>query len=229
MEPVELKTYRARIGKAIRSLRASQGLSASAVAKILGVTQSTVSRIENSAASLSAEKLCLLARSFNQPLSFFVGEQSPVVQSEEDIIRAGLVQYGATHLKAKRTIDIREHYANYETFLNAALYEVSDPRLAAALATTLYQQAAANKLNILRATTSIQHVELARYLLNLLELLRKAIPKVERPSRERERVARVLGKLKAEVENHFKATPALSFSVKSSLEISLFINASLKP
>ena len=137
MEPVDVREFRGRIGRAIRKLRQEEGISASFLAKVLGVTQPTISRIENGTTSISAEKLCFLARSFNRPLSYFVGEQSPVHYDEDDILRAGLVAYGGTHLKAKRTISVEKYYRTYADFLNAALNEVGDARFAAALATTL--------------------------------------------------------------------------------------------
>jgi len=227
MAITEVRELRSRIGRAIKKLREEEGISAQYLAKVIGVTQPTVSRIESGAASISAENLFFVAKSFNRPISFFVGAQSPTVHDAQDILRAGLVQFGATHLKAKRSIDIKAHYRTYEDFLNAALYEVDDPRFAAALATTIYSRAAKGEINVLRATAGIQHEELARYLLSLLELLRKALPRVKRPSRERELVGRTVAKLKEEILGRFKTAPALIFSLKSSNEVSLFINASL--
>lgn len=227
MATTEVRELRSRIGRAIRKLREEEGISAQYLAKVIGVTQPTVSRIESGAGSISAENLLFIAKSFNRPISFFVGEQSPAVHDTLDILRAGLVQYGATHLKSKRGIDIKAHYRTYEDFLNAALYEVDDPRFAAALATTIYSQAAKGELNTLRASASIQHEELARYFLSLLELLRKALPRVKRPSRERELVGRTIDKLREEILNRFKTAPVLNFAIKSSNEVSLFINASL--
>jgi len=227
METAQIRELRIRIGRAIRNLRQEEGVSASYIAKVLGVSQSTVSRIESGVLSLPAEKLCFLAQSFNRPLSFFVGEQSLATYSAEDILRAGLVQYGATHLKAKRTIDAREHFKTYEAFLNAALYEVSDPRFAAALATTVYLQAAQNKINPIRLVAGLQHRELARYLLTILWFLGKALHNVKRPSIERKRVGRSIKKLSDEIEQKYHTTQASPFSIKNSDEISLFINESM--
>ncbi len=227
MESTQIRALRGRIGRAIGTLREEERISAAYLGKVLGVSQPTVSRIESGALSLSAEKLCFLAQSFNRPLSFFVGEQNPTTYRNEDILRAGLVQYGAAHLKAKRTIDAREHYKTYEEFLNAALYEVGDPRFAAALATTIYRQAANNALNPIRVVAGVQHTELARYLLSILSFLKKALPQVKRPSVERKRVGRMVEKLKEELERNYATTQATVFSIKSSDEVSLFINESM--
>lgn len=228
METKEIRALRSRIGSAIRKLRQEERVSTSYLAKVLGVAQSTISRIESGTLSLPAEKLCFLAQSFNRPLSFFVGEQNPTAYSNEDILRAGLVQYGAAHLKAKRTIDVREHYKTYEEFLNAALYEVSDPRFAAALATTIYSQAAQNKINPIRIVAGLQHRELARYLLALLWFLKKALRNVKRPSLERKRVECVVKKLEEEIGRQCDTVQASPFSLKSSDDVSLFINESLR-
>lgn len=228
METKQIKELRSRIGRAIRKLRQEEGVSTSYIAKVLGVSQSTISRIESGTLSLQAEKLCFLAQSFSRPLSFFVGEQSPTTFTSEDVLRAGLVQYGAAHLKAKRTIDVKEHYKTYEEFLNAVLYEVGDPRLAAALATTIYAQAAQNKINPIRVVAGLQHRELARYLLALLWFLKKALHNVKRPSLERKRVERVVTKLVEEIGRQYETTQASPFSLKSSDDVSLFINESLR-
>jgi transcriptional regulator with XRE-family HTH domain len=228
MESTKIRELRTRIGRAVRTLRKEERISASYLAKVLGVSQSTVSRIESGVLSLPAEKLCFLAQSFNRPLSFFVGEQSTTTYSNEDILRAGLVQYGASQLKAKRTIDVHEHYRTYEEFLNAALYEVDDPRFAASLATTVYRQAADNAINPIRVVAGLQHIELARYLLAILSFLRKALPRVKRPSLERKRVERFIYKLKDAIDRKYKTTQATHFSLKSSNEVSLFINESFR-
>lgn len=227
MGSTEIRELRSRIGRAIKRLRDEEGISAQYLAKVIGVTQPTISRIESGAASISAENLFFIAKSFNRPVSFFVGEQSPIVYDQEDILRAGLVQYGAAHLKAKRTIDIKEHYRTYEDFLCAALYEVNEPRFAAALATTIYNQAAKGAINNLRLITSIKHVLLARYLLSLIQFIRKALNNIKRPSREKGKVRRELENIRNEVSQKFGTSSADHFPIKSSDEVALFINESL--
>ena len=168
MEPIELREFRSRIGRAIRTLREEEGISANFLAKVLGVTQPTISRIENGTTSITADKLCFLAKSYNKPLSYFIGERSPILYDHDDILRAGLVYYGARHLKSKRTIDIQEHYKTYADFLKDSLSEVDDPRFAAALATTLYCQAFKGKLNENRIISTVQQ---KRLIANLEALL----------------------------------------------------------
>jgi len=227
METTQIRELRNRIGRAIKSLRKEERISSSYLAKVLGLSQSTVSRIESGTLSLPAEKLCFLAQSFNRPLAFFVGEQSPTTYSNEDILRAGLVYYGATHLKAKRTIDVSTYYKTYEEFLNAALYEIDDPRFAVALATTLYKQIYDNKINPIRVVAGLEHLELARYLLAIIQFVRKALPRIKRSAFQRKHVERNLEILKERILNKYRTTPASHFSIKSSNEVSLFINESL--
>lgn len=171
MEPVEIKLFRARIGRAIRRLRGEERVSAKFLARVLGTTQPTISRIESGAASIAAEKLCFLSKTFNRPLSFFVGEQSPIINTEDDVLKAGLVYYGAKIIKSKRTIDIDDHYRTYPDFLNAALSEVEDPRMAAALAATLFKQALENNLNITKILTTIHHERLLTNLCAIIKLI----------------------------------------------------------
>lgn len=157
MEPIELREFRNRIGRAIRNLRKEEQISAKFLARVLGVTQPTISRIELGITSIPAEKLCFLAKSFNRPLSYFIGEQSSIHFDHTDILRAGLVYYGASHLKSKRTINILDYYKTYETFLQDALMEVDDNRFAAALTTTLFCRALKNQLKSNRIVATIQN------------------------------------------------------------------------
>lgn len=169
MESFQIKEFRSRIGSAIKILRKEEKISAAFLAKVLDVTQPTISRIEAGISSIPAEKLCFLAATFNHPLSYFVGEQSKVVVNEADIIRAGLVFYGARHLKAKAGIDASEHYKNYADLLKAALSEAEDPRIANAIGATLYQQASLNDLNVTKIITTITHKKLVSNLYLILE------------------------------------------------------------
>ncbi len=216
METVEIREFRLRIGRAIRSLREKEGISSRFLAKVLGVTQPTISRIENGTTSLSAERLCFLARVYNRPLSSFVGEQSPLVHSEEDILRAAAVHFGARHLKCKRTIDVHEHYKTYADFLRAALSVVEQPRFAAAVAATLYQQAAHDAINVTRIITSLPHERLVVNLRELLRFVIACVPSIDRSATEKRRVRSVLQKLNqalghaSEVEQGHSDVPEMS-------------------
>ncbi|HPQ81442.1 MAG TPA: helix-turn-helix transcriptional regulator [bacterium] len=230
MEPIEIRQFRKRIAQAIRKLRAEEGITAKHLAKVLGVTQPTISRIEAGTASISGENLCFLARSFNRPLSFFVGEQSPVHYEEEDILRAGLVQYGARHLKSKRTIEVSAYYRTYADFLGAALSEVDDGRFAAALATTLYQQAAHGKLRSTRIVSTVQNETLRANLLALISCIEGARFSIRRPSKERDRALRALLGLADELlrDKEIDRTRATIANI-SPTSVAGFINESLEP
>lgn len=214
MEPVEIREFRSRIGRAIRKLRAEEKISAQFLAKVLGVTQPTISRVENGNTSIAAEKLLFLAKSFNRPLSFFVGEQSSVIHDEADILNAGLVFYGASHLKCKHTIDINKYYRTYADFLNAALTEVDDTRFAAALGTTLYNLTAKNKLNTTRIVSTINHKRLISNLKALIEIINLAREDIRRPSKEKKSVLKKLLNLYDELDLQYKSTQSIVEAIK---------------
>jgi transcriptional regulator with XRE-family HTH domain len=198
MESIDVKKFRNRIGRSVRQLRREEGISAQFLAKVLGVTQATISRIENGITSITADKLCFLASTYNKPLSYFIGEQSPIFYDEEDILRAGAVFYGATHLKSKRTINIQNYYRTYSEFLNAALKEVTDTRFTAALATTLYQQSLHSKLNFARLLSTIQNERLIANLFVLIDLISNGQSDINRPKKEKETTIERITKLKEE-------------------------------
>lgn len=226
MESVEIREFRSRIGRAIRALRDEERISAHKLAKILGVTQSTVSRIENGTTSISAERLCFLARVFNRPLSYFIGEQSPLAYDEEDILRAAAVHYGASHLKCKRIIDARLHYKTYADFLRAALNDISESRFAAAVAATLYHQAAHGGINHTRIITTVAHERLIANLLLIIELIIEGRLHIRRPENEKERVIRELKKLRSEIGGERQTDSAKSdISNIEADYVSRFINA----
>lgn len=230
MEPMEIRQFRSRIGRAVRRLRAEEGISARFLAKVLGVTQPTISRIEAGIASLAAERLCFLASSFNRPLSFFVGEQSPVHYDEDDVLRAGLVHYGARHLKSKRTIDAAAHYGTYADFLEAALGEVDDARFAAALAATLYRQAAEGKIKPTRIAATVQHEALRANLLLLIQGVLDARFSIRRPPRERDRALRLLSCLADALRRDREVDPAKGTTAGIGPDaVADFINQGLPP
>lgn len=229
MEPIEIRQFRNRIGLAIRKLRIEEGISAQHLAKTIGLTQPTISRIEAGITSIAAEKLCFLAKAFNRSLSYFVGEQSPIHHGEEDILRAGLVQYGARHLRSKRTIDVALHYHSYADFLNTALSEVDDARVASALATTLYHQAAQGKLKSTRIITTVQNETLRANLLVLVAHIRDAGLSIRRPSKERDRALRILSKLTDELRHDGNVDEGRStVGHLSPASVADFINESIK-
>ncbi len=228
MESTALRELRSRIGRAVRKLRTEEGISAQHLAKVLGVTQPTISRIERGSTSIAAEKLCFLARAFNRPLSFFVGEQSPIIHNNEDFLRAGLVQYGARHLKAKRAIDPSTYWRTYADFLNDALTEVHDPRTAAAVAATLYTQALRDKLNKTRILATVQNERLIANLFNLISLIDRAQGKFKDPSKKRKRAITRLNDLKDDIIRTYKPNRTIiTVADISPSYVAEFINESL--
>lgn len=204
METTEIRELRSRIGHAIRRLRQEEGISAVKLAKILGVTQPTISRIERGSASISAENLCFLARVFSRELAFFLGERDPTIHSNEDVIRAGLVHYGARQLKAKKIIDPKKYWRTYADFLNEALNEVSDPRTAAAVAATLYIQALHDGLNKTRILATIQSEGLLANLSAILRQINSANFKLKGLQKDKERALEKLGDLEDEITRRYK-------------------------
>lgn len=202
MESIQSREFRNRIGSAIKRLRTEEHLNAAFLAKVLGVSQPTISRIEAGVSSIPAEKLCLLATTFNRPLSYFVGEQSRLVINEKDLIRAGLVRYGARHLRSKAGINLDEHYRNYADLLNSALTEAGDSRIAHAIAATLYQQAVQNKLNSTSVITTVTHRKLLANLWVILEATIAACHSIEyqKPRVQKSSAEDRLKELRQEIE-----------------------------
>jgi len=203
MEPTELREFRARIGKAIRRLREEEGISAQYLAKVLRVTQPTVSRIESGTSSISSEKLCFLSKTFNRPIAYFIGEQSPISYDEVDILYAGLAYYGATQIKYKRTINVPQHYKTYTDFLNIALNSVEESRIAAALATTLYFQAAKNNLPIVRIITTLRHKLLISNLRKLIWLVIDSYSQITQRGNNKKLAIGKLTELNLEIEKEY--------------------------
>lgn len=226
MEPIEIREFRNRIGRAINKLRKEERISAQFLAKVLGVTQPTISRIENGTTSISADKLLFLAKSFNRPLSFFIGEQSPLLHDENSILKAGLVFYGARKLKSNRTINILDHFRTYADFLNTALTEADDSRFAAALATTLYQQAALNKIKPTKIIAALQHEKLTANLKTLIKIINDAEPDIARPSREKEIALKKLSDLNRELQTDVPYSKSIIDSLNPK-HLAEFINESL--
>ena len=203
MKSAEINEFKKRIGRAIKKLRWEERIKADDLAKVLDVTQPTISRIENGTASIPAEKLCFLAKSFDRPLSFFVGERSSVTYDEEDILRAGLAFYGAKNLKVKRTIDINQYYRTYADFLNGALNYVDDSRFAGALAVTIYWQAGNANLKFIKMLSSLQHKKLIDNLYGLVCIILSVLDSIDRPKFEKRAVERYLSKFIDEYEDEY--------------------------
>jgi len=232
MELHEIKELRGRIGRAIRKLRDEERVSAAFVGGLLGVAASTISRIESGSLSISAEHLFFLARRFNRPISFFLGAQSRVVQSDADYLRAALVKYGATHLKAKSTIDVGERWFSYEDFLASALTYIKDTRIVEAIAATLYFQAGKNQLNDFRILALLENKRLIAALAGIVRLVEDASGLIsDKASKKKMAIAKLsvlreelvsgIGELNPDLDN---ALPAEI----SPTSISNFINESLK-
>lgn len=155
MESYSSKEYRSRIGAAVRRLRQEENISSSFLAKVLKVSQPTISRIEAGTSSIPADQLCFLAETFHRPLAYFVGGQSKLIVKEIDLIRAGLVHYGARHLQSKPGLDVSGHYPNYAILLKEALSECHDPRVANAVGVTLFHQALSHEFNATKIVATI--------------------------------------------------------------------------
>ncbi|HPW46072.1 MAG TPA: helix-turn-helix transcriptional regulator [bacterium] len=232
MELHEIKELRVRIGRAIRKLRDEERISAAFVGELLGVAASTISRIESGSLSISAEHLFFLARRFNRPISFFLGEQSSVVHSSEDFLRAALVKYGATQLKAKSSIDVDTRWFSYEDFLASALTYVKEPRIVEAIAATLYFQAEKNQLNDFRILSLLQNKRLIAVLAGIIRLIEDSIGLISDAASKKKIAFAKLSALREGLVNEIgepdsNSGSALPVDISPS-DVSKFINESLK-
>lgn len=71
-----------QIGRTLRTLRQSRGLSQERVAALLGVTFQQVQKYENGANRLPVEKLYRLHRHFGVPLDYFFAGQDGTADAE---------------------------------------------------------------------------------------------------------------------------------------------------
>ena len=121
---------RAFIGKRLRDLRKSRGLSQGDIGKTLGIPQTTLSEIELGKASLTAEQLILVLKAFNVPVSHF--DQSPGEVS--GTIQKALVSHGASHLVDDHNLLPSESLVRVDAAIREALVAGESARELAALA-----------------------------------------------------------------------------------------------
>ena len=75
-----------KIGKRLRDLRESRGLSQEYVADSLGITQATYCKIENNQVNINADRIYELAMMYNISINEFWGVDPRINQTSESVI-----------------------------------------------------------------------------------------------------------------------------------------------
>jgi len=75
-----------KIGKRLRDLRESRGLSQEYVADSLGITQATYCKIENNQVNINADRIYELAMMYNISINEFWGVDPTLNQTNESVI-----------------------------------------------------------------------------------------------------------------------------------------------
>lgn len=117
------------LGERIRDLRISRRLSQQRVAKILGISQPSVSRIEAGKESLSIDQFLALCRLFNTPPGSLLPEEG---QASEQV-RRSLIRHGAKNLVDDENILPTDRLAAAKDAIKEVLVAAETPREVAAL------------------------------------------------------------------------------------------------
>ncbi len=122
-----------QIARGIRKLRRERRLTQVELAKLLGLSQAQLSKIEHGYGSLTAEQLIRLLQKYSLPLSDFIPEKQVAKQEEDPTLQNALVHLGAAHLRVIPDVAVPERLAFPEEVIVVTLVGGSS-RLIAALA-----------------------------------------------------------------------------------------------
>ncbi|GEM_PF-2244713 len=126
------------ISVGIRRLRKEKRITQVDLAKVLGLSQAQLSKIENSAGSITAEQLIQLLKKYGLSLSYFISLEKDSKYHEDPALQNALVHLGATHLRLISDVVVPEKFAFPEEVLLAVLVAPSS-RLVTALAPVIVQ------------------------------------------------------------------------------------------
>jgi len=138
---------RSAISNKVRELRKKRGLSQTALAQRLGLSQARLSIIEKGDGSFSAEQFLEILRIFNvSPQAFWTGKKD--VQGD---LQNALARHGALHLVEDSELLPSDQLEEVEGTVREVLLAGDDPRQVAALAPVLAWNVANLNLNRLWA------------------------------------------------------------------------------
>lgn len=130
---MNLDKIKKEISHGIRTLRHDRKITQEELAKLLGLSQAHLSKIERGQGSLSAEQLVWLQQNYNLPLAYFISSKE-TNEDREAPLQNALAHLGADHLREVNGTLVPETLTNPETTIAQTLLTSPSPRLITALA-----------------------------------------------------------------------------------------------
>lgn len=122
----------------LKKLRRERRLTQVELARLLGLSQAHLSKIENGHGSITAEQLILVLQKYSLPLSYFIPSGKGSKYEEEPFLQNALVHLGASHLRVIPNVVVPERFAFPEEAILETLIAPSS-RLITALAPVIVQ------------------------------------------------------------------------------------------
>jgi len=130
---VNKKGIHRSIAAGLRKLRKERRITQAELARLLGLSQAQLSKIENGRGSLVAEQLVRLLQEYSLSLSYFVSAEKSSRNEEDTPLQNALARLGAAHLRIVPGIAVPERLALPEEAVLETLIAPSS-RLVTALA-----------------------------------------------------------------------------------------------
>lgn len=124
---------RLALAAGIQKLRKERGVTQIELARLLGLSQAQLSKIENGHGSITAEQLIRLLQEYSLPLSCFTPAEKASRNDENPSLQNALAHLGAVHLRAVPGVAVPERLALPEEAIVETLIAPSS-RLVTALA-----------------------------------------------------------------------------------------------
>lgn len=138
--------YSKTLRQNLKSIRQESGLTATDVAKILGVSQAKISYIENGKGILSARDVAILSQRLSVPVSkFYEGLDKTEDGTGYSDLANQLAHFGAKFLAKSSSIQIAP--TSFEEVITKAISFTEDDRLHKAFCTALIAQASTQEIN----------------------------------------------------------------------------------
>lgn len=121
------------IASGLQRLRKERSVTQAELARLLGLSQAQLSKIENGRGSITAEQFIGLLRKYSLPLSYFVPPEKGSKNEEDPFLQNALAHLGAIHLRIVPGVAVPEKLAVVEEAVLETLIAPSS-RLVTALA-----------------------------------------------------------------------------------------------
>lgn len=126
------------IASGLQKLRQERNLSQVELAKVLTVSQPTLSLIESGKGSLTAEQFLHLLQRYNLGLEFFLPDSKQ--DNSESELQNAVARFGAKHLRESASISLSSRYRNAYDLIEMVLSSPISARYITALAPVVLRQ-----------------------------------------------------------------------------------------